>query len=72
MLLHAFADDLLTFGINTRWITAAMGLGGITACTANARDQFPHNTRADGNALGELSYGAFFMLIRHQNFRAHI
>ena len=72
MLLHAFADDLLTFGINTRRIAAAMKLGGITACTAKARDQFPHKTRADGKALGKLSYGVFLMLIRHQTFLAQI
>jgi hypothetical protein len=29
--LHAFADDLLTVGLHTRRIAAAMKLGGITA-----------------------------------------
>jgi hypothetical protein len=72
MLPHAFADDLLTFGINTRWITTAMRLGGTTACTAKARDEFPHKPRADGKALGELPYRAFVMLIRQQNLLAQI
>jgi hypothetical protein len=68
MPLHPFADGLLTFRINTRRIAASMRLGGITACAAIARDQFPHQTRADDKALGELSYGAFAMLIASKTF----
>jgi hypothetical protein len=51
---------------------SAISQEAIEAWTANARDHFPHHTRADGKALGKWSYGACFLLIRPQNLRAHI
>lgn len=72
LLRHTCADALLTFSLKTRRLAAAMRRGGITACTAQARDQFPHKTRADGKALGELSDGAFLMRIGGQHLLAHI
>jgi hypothetical protein len=50
----------------------AISQEAIEAWTANARDQFPHHTRADGKALGKWSYRACFLLIRQQNLLAQI
>jgi hypothetical protein len=55
ILLHYCVYDLPPLGINARRIATAVGVRGITPCTANTRDQLSHKPRADGKAHGQLT-----------------
>jgi hypothetical protein len=72
ILLHSGVDDRPPLGIKARRIATAVGGWGITPCTAKPRAQLAHKPRADGQALGQLTDGTVLMVIRGENFLAHI
>ena len=53
-------------------MATSVGGRGITPGTANTRQQLANNTRADANALGQLTNGPFFLVIRGAHLLAHI
>jgi hypothetical protein len=57
---------------NTGRVASAMRLGGTTPCPVKTDDQLPDKTRTHVEALSQLPYGAFVVVLGRKNFRPQI